>query len=254
MTKGWQFHFTVFVSVSLLILTRRPDALLHAQFFAEDGTVWFAEAYNFGWFHSLLIPHTGYFQTLPRLAAALALLVPLSLAPLAMNLIGMCIQALPVNFLLAERSASLGTFRVRGLMAIAYVALPNVTEINVNITNGQWHLALLACLTLLANPASNAFARGVDFAILLIAGFTGPFCLMLLPVGGTLWWVYRSPERLQRLAIIALATVVQTIALLLTAGEARKAAPWAPLYIPSFNWWEGRSILAFYMAGMRWRA
>src|SRR6476659_827700 len=83
------------------VLSRRPDALLNPQFFAEDGNVWFAEAYNFGWLKALFITHTGYFQTLPRLGAALAFAVPLAHAPLVMNLIGLLVQIAPAIHLLS---------------------------------------------------------------------------------------------------------------------------------------------------------
>jgi hypothetical protein len=49
------FHVIVFLSAFLLIFSRRPDAVLNAQFFAEDGQRWFADAYQMG-FRCLLIP------------------------------------------------------------------------------------------------------------------------------------------------------------------------------------------------------
>src|SRR3954453_19860929 len=74
--------FLAFVLVCLAVISRRPDAFLNPQFFAEDGNIWFADAYNIGWLRSLANTHTGYFQTLPRLGPALALAVPLPYAPL----------------------------------------------------------------------------------------------------------------------------------------------------------------------------
>jgi hypothetical protein len=49
------FHVIVFLFAFLLIFSRRPDAILNAQFFAEDGQRWFADAYQRGW-HCLVIP------------------------------------------------------------------------------------------------------------------------------------------------------------------------------------------------------
>jgi|SRR5271165_6523884 len=54
----------IFVTAALLFL-RRPDALLHAQFWAEDGVVWFADSYNFGALKALLRARDGYLQTIP---------------------------------------------------------------------------------------------------------------------------------------------------------------------------------------------
>jgi hypothetical protein len=49
------FHPIVFLSGFLLIFSRRPDAVSNAQFFAEDGQRWFADAYQLG-LRCLLIP------------------------------------------------------------------------------------------------------------------------------------------------------------------------------------------------------
>jgi len=45
----------VYCLAVLAILSRRPDALFRPQFYAEDGAVWYAEAYDFGWLHLLYI-------------------------------------------------------------------------------------------------------------------------------------------------------------------------------------------------------
>src|SRR6476469_486413 len=102
-----------FFIAALAVISRRPDALLNPQFFAEDGNVWFAEAYNQGWGRALAITHTGYFQPLPRLGAALALVVPLQHAPLIMNIVGLVIQVAPAVFLLSTRAERWAPLRIR---------------------------------------------------------------------------------------------------------------------------------------------
>jgi len=32
----------------IAIVSRRPDVILHPQFYAEDGVVWYAQAYSLG--------------------------------------------------------------------------------------------------------------------------------------------------------------------------------------------------------------
>src|SRR5664280_1271684 len=119
----WRWHVLAFVAAAGLVVSRRPDAIVHAQFFAEDGHVWFADAYNRGWFTSLFRTQDGYFQTLPRLAAALSLLVPLSWAALVINLIGLIIQILPVPLLLSRRLSRLGSLQLRAALAFVYICL-----------------------------------------------------------------------------------------------------------------------------------
>ena len=106
MSTGWQF--VAFGLVLIALFCRSPRLLTHAQFYAEDGTIWFAQAYNDGWLHSLTLPQAGYLNNMPRLAAGLALLVPLSGRRWLWSIAGLFAQALPVPILLSARSPQLG--------------------------------------------------------------------------------------------------------------------------------------------------
>ena len=211
----------VFLIAVLAVVSRRPDAILHPQFFAEDGMFWYADAYNIGWFRALLIPHTGYFQTLPRLSAAFSLLFPLLFAPLVLNIIAIIIQVLPVTFLLSSRCANWGSLGVRTFFAAAYIALPNSRELDAAITEAQWHMAVIAALVVLSVPSQRKVWRAFDVAALLLSGLTGPFCIALLPLAAFIWWRSRFRWRLVLTALIGVCVVVQLSALFTTAAVTR---------------------------------
>src|SRR6185312_14008418 len=149
------FHLLVVLVGFLIIFSRRPDAILNAQFFAEDGQRWYADAYQFG-LRSLLIPDEagGYLHTVPRLAALLSLLFPLARAPLVMNLCAIAIQVLPVTIFISSRFPCIPLWK-RLLGSFLYLGTPNSYGTNANATNIQWHLGLLACLVLLAQPPNS---------------------------------------------------------------------------------------------------
>lgn len=44
-----------FVVAFLILFLRRPEALLNAQFWAEDGVIWFSQAFNQGFFPTLIL-------------------------------------------------------------------------------------------------------------------------------------------------------------------------------------------------------
>ncbi|HTM13635.1 MAG TPA: hypothetical protein VL127_12000 [Bryobacteraceae bacterium] len=202
---GYSKHAAIVLLTFTVLASRRPDAIFHAQFWAEDGRVWFANAYNLGWWPALLRAQDGYFQTLPRLGASLALLVPLSLAPLVLNLIAMSVQVLPVNLLLSARSSWLGNLYSRALFAGLYVVLPNCREISANITNSQWVMALCLFLVLVASTSRSVVGRTLDISILLLGGLTGPFCLFLLPIA--LFMAWRQHDRWRWVLACTLAAV-----------------------------------------------
>src|SRR5436190_20207916 len=115
----------VFLFFAAIVVSRRPDVLFNAQFWAEDGKMWYADAYNLGVILPFLHPAAGYFDTLPRLAALAGLLLPLGIVPLRFNCIAIVFQVLPAQFLLTSRCKEWGSINVRALFAFLYLALPN---------------------------------------------------------------------------------------------------------------------------------
>lgn len=201
--QPWQQGVAFLLGCALLI-SRRPDAIFHAQFLQEDGHTWFADVYNFGWWAGVCRVYEGYHHVFPRLGAALALLVPLALAPLVMNCIAIAIQVLPVNLLLSSRSAAWGSLRFRAILGLIYLALPNTREMLNNISQSQWPLTLCAFLLLVATPPKSGASRLFDLSILLLCGLTGPQCIFLLPIALYLAWKRR--DRWRQVAAGALAT------------------------------------------------
>jgi hypothetical protein len=214
-----------FCAAVAIAISRQPDAISHAQFFAEDGQIWFADAYDRGWLASLLRTHTGYYHTLPRLAAALALLVPLPLAPLVMNLVGLFVQALPAPLLLSSRFSKWGTLGFRTALALAYLAMPNCTEVGVSVTEAQWHLALLACLLVLAETPPNRLWRWFDTTVFVLFGLTGPSCILLLPIACAMLYLRRERARRRPVFILAGGSALQLSALLLTDAVHTRSGP-----------------------------
>jgi len=222
---GWRgavFHALIFSFAVVVVIVRRPDAILNAQFFAEDGAYWFANAYNLGWWHALFLTRAGYLQTLPRLGASIALLVPFGLAPLILNIIAIALQALPVSILLSARSAAWGSLRFRAVLAAFYLILPNTEEISAGITESQWVLALCAFLLLVAERPQSRVARAFDLSIFTLSVLTGPFCILLLPIAAILMRQRRL--RMSPLIILVATSLIQGIELLTHPGT-RSTAP-----------------------------
>jgi hypothetical protein len=198
-----------FALATIALFTRRPSLLTQAKFYAEDGTFWFAQAYNLGWLQSLLLPQAGYFNTMPRLAAGMALLVPLQHAPLVMAIVGLLVQALPVPILLSPRLRNWAPLPTRLLLAAIYVAMPNTREILIVATNTQWHLALAALLLALADSPRTWLGRLFDIAVVLAASFSGPFCIILAPIALLFWWLRRQPWSLLISTLVSLVACLQ---------------------------------------------
>jgi hypothetical protein len=211
---GFAGQTAIFLLALIAVFSRLPGALLHPQFFAEDGWVWYQQAYNLHWLRSLGTAQAGYMQTLPRLVAGVTLLFPMQWAPLLMNLAGAVIQVLPVTALLSRRCAPWGPLPVRMLMAALYLAIPNAPEIHIVLTNAMWHLAVLQALLAFSVPPLSWRGRVSDILLFAIGSVSGPFCILLLPLVLAYWWMRRYRWTRVVLGIMFLGVVIQVLTLL----------------------------------------
>lgn len=182
-----------FLTTLLIIILRRPDAIINAQFWAEDGVVWFAKAYNEGGLKSLLEPQNGYYQSISKLIAWFSLLFPLKFAPLIFNSFAIVIRALPIALLWSNRfSKIIPSNKAKLAISIIYLILPTIREVHSNITNAHWHLALYAFMIIIA-PSAKATAEKIhDIIFMIIAGLSGPFSIILSPIAIIFWWFKRK--------------------------------------------------------------
>ncbi len=222
--RPWQ-HGAAFLLACAVIISRRPDAIFHAQFWAEDGRIFFADAYNLGGWPALFRTYAGYFHVVPRLGALLALLAPLAAAPLVLNIIAILVQAAPVNLLLSARSSAWGSLGFRALMATTYLALPDNAEITFGITLSQWILALCMILLIVASAPKGWVGRAFDCTFLVLAGLSGPFCLLVLPIAVFLAWRRKEAWRWVQCAILAACSATQLWALLILDPNGRPNSP-----------------------------
>ena len=209
----WQW--IAFAVALVAVVSRDASLFTHAQFYAEDGKFWFADAYNQGWWRPLAVPNGGYLNTLQRLIADMALLVPFRWAPLTMNLGGLFVQVLPVPILLSERCRSWGPLPLRLVFAAVYVGIPDAREIHVVCTNAQWHLAVAMLLLAFAPEPAHWLGKVTDLLLIAVGAVSGPFGLLLIPFVCVFWWMRRQRWTAFVLSMLACGGVVQLVMLAL---------------------------------------
>lgn len=166
-----------------IVISRRPDALLHPQFYAEDGQAWYADAHNLPALHALFLPIAGYYQFFQRVVAFVFSPLSLTATPLAYAIVAMALQTVPALVFASPRLRGvIADDRQRALIAGVYLLVPNL-ELSGNLTNTQWHLAVLAFVLLLASPPRSRAGRALEIAALIFAGLSGPYAFFLVPLG-----------------------------------------------------------------------
>jgi hypothetical protein len=211
-----RFYILVFVAAFAIIVLRRPDAILNPQFWAEDGMVFYADAYNKGIIIPLLSPQGGYLDTFPRLIAAFSQLFPLSWAPLMFNLAALVLRVLPVGLLLSSRFSKLiPDWKTRLFLSFLYLALPNSWEVNAGLVYAKFHFVLLAFMVLSAGRSSHPACNFFDAGVLLLSGLTGPFCIILTPIAIVFYFLRPDKRSFIFLVLIGICALIQGAFLLM---------------------------------------
>lgn len=211
--EGWEFRVIVFLCAVAIIISRRPDAVFHAQFWAEDGTVLFSDAYAAG-IRSLFWPFAKYFIFYLRLVALLAQPFGLGRAPLIFNLAAIATQALPVWLLLSSRLSWAGSVPARMFLAGLYLALPNSEEVMAIFPNSQWFLALLCFLVIVSSESGRWMWRCFDWIIAGLCALTGPFVIVLAPISAVIWWNRRGRWSLVMTMVLSAGALIQCVEIL----------------------------------------
>ncbi len=207
--------FTIILCVGVIVL-RKQQAFTNPQFWAEDGTVWFRQAYDNGIWHTLFVPYSGTISIITRIVGYLATLVPLLYAPLVFNIASLTGQLLAVFIITSSRLKHIVNSRFIAILAsVMYVCITNSDEVFVNLANIQWHLGLASFLILISSKPKTLAWKIFDLTLLSLSGLTGPLSIMLAPVAFLIWFKGRGRAAFRNFTIIALAALIQLASLLI---------------------------------------
>lgn len=187
---GWFEKRTVIdrvpaIMIFMLVLVywiKSYSTITNPQFWAEDGGVFFKQAWN-GGFQSIVEAQAGYFVIVIRLISWIATLFPIQHAPLICALGSIVLQALPIYLIFSPRTDTIFPGNnSRLFFALIYLVGPASYEIFGTITNIQWYLPVWTILFMFSIPASNSTVRILEYLLLLLVSLTGPFIIFLFPL------------------------------------------------------------------------
>lgn len=225
------FHIVIFTLAFIILVSRDPTRIFDAQFWAEDGTVFYASAYNLGFLNSLFLPYSGALCFAQRLIMGFVQLFPLAWAPLIANVLALSIQVLPVNLIISSRFAlAIPSPWVRLLLAFLYLAMPNGFAVHANIATIHWHLALLACLVILAQPSKSIGWRLFDLGVVLLSALSGSFSILFILFAFLYWRLCPHRWLVVLISTSLLALLVQVYGLMLISIPARDTTNLGPTF------------------------
>jgi hypothetical protein len=174
------------VVIFLLLWLRRPDSLLNAQFWAEDGGVFFREQVLSGFAKSFVRPYSGYLHAVPRLIAAMMAGLPVRWVPLGYNLATLFIEALACSAFAwpcFRQIINSDVMRAACCVVMTTAIVPG-SELLGTLSNVQWYLSIFSLLLLVAGGqlyTKRAVESTFTVAQVLIA-LTAPATLLFFPL------------------------------------------------------------------------
>jgi hypothetical protein len=196
------FALALFAVAVLLLFLKSPDAILHPQFWAEDGFIFFAQQLTVPW-PLVFTPYSGYLHAIPRIVAWGASWFSPVIAPLVYNVAAILINAFCISFV---------SLRLKGWFAgpavfLAFFIVPTVGDIFGTLTNVQWFVQFVIASVCLFPPQQDSRATWLSpmgFAALGLAALTGPFSILISVAAFFAKFVLRLP--IPRLAPLITAT------------------------------------------------
>jgi hypothetical protein len=163
-----------------LTIWRAPQYLVAPSFWAEDGALYFAVAWNGGVLDGLVQRPTGYVNLWANLGTWLAAwlvkagAISMTSAPRVTAVVALVAQLVPIALVATARSPVWGG-PLRRAVAVAIVLVGARTGgMWLNTINSQYFLALAAIVVLLEPPTSGAPGGGRTPRIVVVAGSRGP--------------------------------------------------------------------------------
>jgi len=185
----------LFVSAVVIALNvaRCPELLLYPRFFAEEGTTYFACAFQKSFVSNLFSAHYGYYTLYNQLATSFAKLAPLEHAPLVTTLMSLLVQVGISLYVLWGELPLLETLWRRTVLALAIPLISWPGHWLTIIGSQCWFAAGAFLLLLSMNRSKNIFSYAARGGYLVLAGLTGVISCFMAPA--YLWRSFREKSR-----------------------------------------------------------
>jgi hypothetical protein len=187
---------------------------------AEDGSVFLADALARSFFSTLLEPHGGYLHVVPRLIGGMAARTPLELAAPTFNVVSALVVSLLAAFVYFASAEKLQARSSRLALATLVALLPAAgSELLGNAANLHFYF-IFACFWAFMWRSDRSAALGARGAVVVATTLSDPLAVLLAPLA-----VADALGRRSRRALAVPVAFVLGLAVQLAAALAASESP-----------------------------
>lgn len=182
---GWRYWTGVLLATCILA-ARDWEKLAQPRFIAEDGTIFFAQAYNLSTWAALTTPYAGYYHLVPRLVAEVGQWLPFAAIPFFYACSALLITSFALTwFLLPHFRYLVPSDQLRFAFVCLLILMPNVGAL-LQLAYIQWYLAVWALSVALMPPLQHKWQQWLLALCYGLVIFTAPVLVIWLPL-----WIVR---------------------------------------------------------------
>ncbi len=209
--EGWRSGALLLAAYALLLCARMPQIIIKGRFWAEEGHVFFSNAWTLPPLQALLTSFGGYLN-LPANAATLAArwLLPLEWAPYLTISVALAIHLLAPLLLLSASDSWLRPWWMRAGCLLLLLLAPGVDEGLLQTLHCQFQTTL-CCALIVALDVAPGWRHRLRLGLLAFAPLCGVVPIVLIPIFLFRAWTDRSRLRLTQAAALGAGSAIQLL-------------------------------------------
>jgi hypothetical protein len=207
------FKLFLFFFILFLIFYRSPYIFIHGRFIAEEGSVYFANAFKNNFINTIFFIDylSGYLNFWANLSSFFASVPPIEYAPLVTVYLSL-IPKLLIFFFILHKELFFFESYLEKLLACCVVLFSSamVPEIWANTINSQVYFAILTLVIFLIKNQKHNFSLSQLFLI-SIAGLTGLYSCIIFPIFFLKFIKFKIKQDFYNFLILFIAALIQFI-------------------------------------------
>lgn len=196
----------------LLIFYRSPYILTNGRFVAEEGSFFFKNSFENGFFLGLIQIHlgSGYLNLWANICTAFATLPKLEYAPLVTVYFNFFLIIFLVYYIIISSSLILSNLFYKYLFCLLIIVSPlSAAEVWLNSINAQVYFGIFTIIIFFTNFDIKKKIHKLSIYTLILSGLTTLYACVLTPFFYLKFKIYKNNSDLKNFFVLSICSLVQ---------------------------------------------